>query len=314
MAKKLSLWLTLGLWGMSFVLALVWLSTGEGQKSGKKVPTIGKRIAIIEIFGTITYEGETAGLMGIRTGGVLAWLEDLEKAATDPMTAAIILRINSPGGTVGATQELYTAIQKAREKGKVVVASFGDIAASGGYYVATACDAIVSLPGTLTGSVGVIMQGFQYQELLQKIGVKAAVIKSGKNKDIFAGYREMTSEEQEILFSVVSNTYEQFLSAVMKGRNLSREEAQGLCDGRIFTGEQAFQVRLVDKLGTFEDAVALAREMAKLPSSAPLYYPAEEEMDWRKVLKRLSVMAQGGLSVGFPGSSSTKLWYYTTLE
>ncbi|MFN3660079.1 MAG: signal peptide peptidase SppA, partial [Brevinematales bacterium] len=277
-------------------------------------PGIGKRIAVIEMYGAITYEGETAGLMGLRTGGVLAWLEDLEKAASDPMTAAIILRINSPGGTVGATQELYFAIQRAREKGKVVVASFGDIAASGGYYIATACDAIVSLPGTLTGSVGVIMQGFQYQKLLQKIGVKASVIKSGKNKDIFAGYREMTPEEEEILFSVVSNTYEQFLSAVMKGRNLSREEAEPLCDGRIFTGEQALQLKLVDRLGAFEDAVNLAREVAGLSPSTPLYYPAEEEMDWRKVLKRLSVMAKGGLSVGFPGLSSTKLWYYTTLE
>ncbi|NPV38529.1 MAG: signal peptide peptidase SppA [Brevinematales bacterium] len=314
MAKKLSLWVTLSLWGMSFLLALVWLSTGEAQKVGKKTPAIGKRIAVIEIYGAITYEGETAGLMGLRTGGVLAWLEDLEKAASDPMTAAIILRINSPGGTVGATQELHAAIQRAKEKGKVVVASFGDIAASGGYYIATACDAIVSLPGTLTGSIGVIMQGFQYHELLQKIGVKASVIKSGKNKDIFAGYREMTAEEEAILFSVVSNTYEQFLGAVMKGRNLSREEAKGLCDGRIFTGEQAFQVKLVDKLGTFEDAVALAREMAKLPSSAPLYFPAEEEMNWKQLLRRLSLRGNNILSVGMPSFPSAKLWYYMTLE
>ncbi|MCX7881819.1 MAG: signal peptide peptidase SppA [Brevinematales bacterium] len=314
MLKRFSLWITLVLWLVSFCLAVVWLSGGKSPQLGKQTVG-GKRIAVIEVFGALTYEGDTSGIVGFSRGGVLAWLEELERAADDPTTVAIVLRVNSPGGTVGATQELHAAIQRVRERGKVVVASFGDMAASGGYYIATACDAIVSLPGTLTGSIGVIMQGFQYHQLLQKIGVKASVVKSGKNKDIFAGYREMTPEEESILFSVVSNTYEQFVEAVMKGRNLSRQQVEPLSDGRIFTGEQALQAKLVDSLGTFEDAVELARKLAHVPSSTPVYFPAEEELNWKKLFKRLSVQAKpGSLVSGLPNLPSAGLWYYTILE
>lgn len=315
MERKISFWVTIILWGVSFVLALVWIvSGGDSLGLAKKRPVAAKRIAVVEIFGPITYEGDSGDIVRIRSGGVLSWVEGLEMAANDPLTSAVVLRINSPGGTVGATQELYAAIRRLREKGKVVVASLGDMATSGGYYIATACDAIVSLPGTLTGSIGVIMQGFQYGELLRKIGVRANVIKSGKNKDIFAGYREMTPEEEEILFSVVSNTYEQFLAAVMEGRRLSRQEVKSLADGRIFTGSQAFQAQLVDKLGTFEDAVMVARELAKLPPTTPLYYPIDETFDWRKFLRRLSVFFRSGGSTGFYTPYSTKIWYYGMFE
>jgi len=311
MSKPLSFWITLALWGVSLVVALFWISRGDGD-SRPSSPSLGKRIAVVDISGPIAYEENTTGVIGIRSGGVLSWLDDLETASRDPLTGAVVLRINSPGGTVGATQELHAAIKRLRERGKVVIASCGDIAASGGYYIATACDAIVSLPGTLTGSIGVIMQGFDYHLLMEKLGIKATVIKSGENKDLMAGYREMTPAEKDILFSVVSNTYEQFVAAVAEGRHLSIQEVKSLADGRIFTGEQAMEAKLVDRLGSFEDAVNLARTMAKLPPSAPLYFPADESLNWQRILRRLTMRMPLSLPTSATDIPHAKLLYYTT--
>ncbi len=312
MTQKFSFWFTMGLWGISLVIAVLALTRGTSSpKLSSRV--LSGRIAVVEILGVISYESDTTSLTGVRQGGVLSWIEELEQAGNDPTTAAVVLRINSPGGTVGATQELHAVIKRLREKGKIVVASFGDMATSGGYYIATACDAIVSLPGTLTGSIGVIIQGYQYDELMQKLGIKATVFKSGAKKDILAGYREITPEERTILTTLVSNTYEQFLQAIVEGRDISREELIPLADGRIFTGEQALRVKLVDRLGSFYDAVALTREMARLPSSAPLYYPAEETLTIRKLLRRFSLRSPNMLPHTLSEFTQTKLWYYSTL-
>lgn len=311
MSDKLSLWITLGLWSIALGISVFFLSSHERSPSRVRTPSL-KRVAVIEISGVISYEGESGGLSDLSTSSALSWLEELNLAADDPLTGAIVLRINSPGGSVGATQEIHATIQRIREKGKPVVAFFGEIAASGGYYVATACDAIVSLPGTLTGSIGVIMQSFQYDELLKKIGVKPTVIKTGKNKDIMAGYRPMTSEEETILTELIHTTYEQFLSAVISGRNIPRETLLPLADGRIFTGEQALKYKLVDKLGTFEDAISTARELAKLPPSAGIYYPAEENFTLHKLFKRFSLQSFVRLPSSLPEIPHTKLWYYAT--
>ncbi|URA10512.1 signal peptide peptidase SppA [Thermospira aquatica] len=311
MTQKFSFWFTLSLWGISLVIATIALTKGTSSRQLSSSVLTG-RIAIVEIFGPIVYESENTTLPGIRQGGVLSWIEELEEAANDPTTAAVVLRINSPGGTIGATQELHAAIKRLREKGKVVVASFGDIAASGGYYIATACHAIVSLPGTLTGSIGVIIQGYQYDELMRKLGIKATVFKSGSNKDILAGYREMTTEEKAILTTLVKNTYEQFLQAIVEGRDISRNELLPLADGRIFTGEQALRVKLVDKLGSFYDAIALAKDMAKLPASAPIYYTSEEKLTLRRLLRRLSFHSPNILPNNLSEFTQTKLWYYSS--
>jgi len=310
MSNKTFLWIMASLWAFSLVLATIFLTSGKKTSAASPLAIEG-RIAIIEIFDAITYTGESGVLESLQPRAALSWLEELQTAANDPLTIAIILRINSPGGTVGATQEIRAAIKRAREKGKIVIASFGDIAASGGYYIATACDKIVSLPGTLTGSIGVIMQGYQYDELLKKIGIQPRVIKSGKNKDIMAGYRSMSPEEAAILQELVSNTYEQFLAAVIEGRKLSRREVLPLADGRIFTGEQAYQAKLVDALGTFEDAVNLAREMTKSPH-ATLYYPSEENLKLKRLLRRLSLGSTKSLPQTFSRLPYTTLWYYTT--
>lgn len=181
----------------------------------------------------------------------------LDKWAEDDSVKAIVLQISSPGGVVGPSQEIFMAVKKAAAK-KPVVASMGAVAASGGYYVAAACNKIVANPGTMTGSIGVIMMFSTTFELMDKIGLKAVVIKSGKFKDTGSPHRPFTDEDKRLLQDVVDDTYDQFLNDVAQGRGLPVEEVRKVADGRILTGRQAFKAKLVDKLGGFDDAVELA--------------------------------------------------------
>ncbi|OGS43872.1 MAG: hypothetical protein A2539_06340 [Elusimicrobia bacterium RIFOXYD2_FULL_34_15] len=188
----------------------------------------------------------------------------LKKLEDNKTVKAVVLRINSPGGTVGAVQEIYSGILKLRKKGKIVVASFGDVAASGGYYVACGCDKIVSNPGTLTGSIGVILETGNFTELMRKVGVRIEAIKSGKHKDIGSFAREMTVEEKKILQDLINDAYEQFLAAVMTGRKFDDVKARGLADGRIFTGMQAKEAGLVDEIGGLDEAIEITKKIANL--------------------------------------------------
>lgn len=181
----------------------------------------------------------------------------LNKWAEDSSVKAIVLSITSPGGVVGPSQELYSAVKKASAK-KPVVASMGAVAASGGYYVAAACDKIVANPGTITGSIGVIMMFSTTFELMDKIGLKAVVVKSGKFKDTGSPSRPFTEEDRKLMQDVVDDTYDQFLTDVAHGRNLPVDEVRKVADGRVLTGRQALKARLVDKLGGFDDAVDMA--------------------------------------------------------
>ena len=175
---------------------------------------------------------------------------------------AIVLDINSPGGTVGAVQEIHSALLRVRrEKKKPVVALLGDMAASGGYYLAAGCDKVVAHPGTLVGSIGVIFNTMNVEKLFEKIGVKTDPIKSGKHKDIGSATRPMTPEERQLLQALIDDAYGQFLRAVMEGRNLPEAEARPLADGRIFTGDQAKALRLVDEVGDSRDAIELAGKL-----------------------------------------------------
>jgi protease-4 len=219
--------------------------------------TIGKnneQIAIIEIDGPIT--SSTHILKLLRHYGEMESVK------------ALVLRINSPGGQVGSSQEIYEGLKKIRKKGKKVVASFGDVAASGGYYIACGADKIVSNPGTLTGSIGVIMEFANFEELVKKVGVDIQVVKSGLHKDIGSPVRKLTEDEQKILKGVVDDVYDQFLEAVSESRGLDKEEVRKYADGRVFSGRQAKEYGLVDKLGDIEDAIDLAKEIAKI-SGAP---------------------------------------------
>jgi protease-4 len=190
-------------------------------------------------------------------------LEALE-AVEDLKARAAVVRINSPGGTVGASQEIHQGIKDLREKGIPVVASLGDVAASGGIYIAVAAEKIVANPGTVTGSIGVVLKANNLRALYQKIGVESEVIKSGPYKDILSTFRPLTEDERSLLQEVIDDTYNQFVRAIAEGRNLAEEQVRSFADGRIFTGHRAKEFGLVDELGGIEQAVKLAAELAKI--------------------------------------------------
>ncbi|MEK7273472.1 MAG: signal peptide peptidase SppA [Nitrospirota bacterium] len=206
------------------------------------------RIALIRIEGVILDAQETLG--------------ELKKFSENPTVKAIVLRIDSPGGGVVPSQEIYDAVRRVRTKSnKAVIASMGSVAASGGYYIAAATDRIVANPGTLTGSIGVIMEMANVEGLLQKIGVEGVVVKSGKYKDVGSPLRKMSDEERGLLQTVMDDVHKQFIEAVAEGRSLEVPEVQALADGRIFTGRQAKAAKLVDELGNLDDAIQLAADV-----------------------------------------------------
>lgn len=190
-------------------------------------------------------------------------IEELQAFAEDPLVKAIVIRIDSPGGGVAPSQEIYNAVKRVRkEQNKTVVASMGTVAASGGYYIAVGTDRILANPGTITGSIGVIMQTANFQELLEKVGVKSVVVKTGKFKDIGSPFRPMVEEDRQLLESLMNDTLSQFVEAVADGRSMDAAEVELLADGRVFTGRQAKSVLLIDELGDLHDAIKLAGELS----------------------------------------------------
>ncbi|MBE9574689.1 MAG: signal peptide peptidase SppA [Proteobacteria bacterium] len=214
--------------------------------------------------------------------------EQLIAFRNDKQIKAIILRINSPGGGVGPSQEIYSETRRTT-KTKKVVASLGSVAASGGYYVASAADSVVANPGTLTGSIGVLMEFVRFEELLKKIGVEMQVIKSGKFKDIGSPNRKMTKEEREILTRLIKDIRNQFVTAVSQGRNMPEEKVLELADGRVFSGREAKRLGLVDSLGNFQDAVNVAKRMAHIRGKVKLVYPVKKRRSllWNLLFKDL---------------------------
>jgi protease IV len=212
----------------------------------KRIP-IGERVAIIRIEGPIIDSKEA--------------IDEIKDYVKDPSIKAIVLRIDSPGGAVAPSQEIYEEVRKAAVKKKIVV-SMGSLAASGGYYIASSATKIVANPGTLTGSIGVIMEIPNFSGLMNKVGVKTEVIKSGKHKDIASVFRGIGKDEREILQGALDNVHEQFIKAVAEGRKMLIEDVRAMADGRIFTGEQALKAGLVDELGNLEDAVKAAAKLS----------------------------------------------------
>jgi protease IV len=238
------------------VVFLASFLTGS-KRAGDNLPIVrGERVALVKIEGVLM---SSAGIV-----------EELNNYAEDPSIKAIIVRIDSPGGGVVVSQEIYNAVLNAKREGKKIVASMGTVAASGGYYVAAAADRIVANPGTLTGSIGVIMQYAVFEKLLDKIGVKGQVIKAGEYKDAGSPFREMTPQEKKLLQTVIDDVHSQFIEAVVSGRNgalaegrkLSPDEVRAVADGRIFTGRQAYDLRLVDDLGDLSDSIRIAGALA----------------------------------------------------
>ena len=212
----------------------------------KNIP-LGSRLALIRIEGPIIDSKDAT--------------DEIKEYTKDKSIKAIVLRIDSPGGAVAPSQEIYEEVKKAVAQKKVIV-SMGSVAASGGYYIAAPATKIIANPGTLTGSIGVIMEIPNIEGLMNKIGIKTEVIKSGRHKDIASAFRTMGKEEREILQGVMDNVHEQFMKAVSEGRKIKMEEVRKIADGRIFTGEQAKTNGLVDDLGTLEDAIKTAATLA----------------------------------------------------
>jgi len=220
--------------------------------------TLGDKVGVVEINGVISDSKEV--------------IREIKYFVEDGGVKAIVLRVNSPGGGVGASQEIYQEVVKARGV-KPVVASFGGVAASGGYYVACGADKIVANPGTITGSIGVVMQFANLEELMKKIGYKGYVLKSGPHKDVGSPFREMTAEEKALLQEVIDTVHRQFVRAVAEGRKIPIEQIMPIADGRIFTGEQARDLGLVDELGNLEDTIELAATMAGIKGKPSVIYP-----------------------------------------
>jgi len=237
----LSFILVVAFFGLAFFGAMM----GDGDVS---LGGFGDRVAVVEVFGVIEDAEDV--------------VSQLKKWGDADNVSAIVLHINSPGGAVAPSQEMYDEILRVREEeGKIVIAAMSSVAASGGYYIACAADAIMANPGTITGSIGVIMQILTAENLLTKIGVSYEVVKSGELKDVGSMDRPMTENERKMLTAMVMDTYEQFVEAVANGRDMSKEDVYPLADGSVFSGRQALEVGLVDTLGGFEDAIRYAAEL-----------------------------------------------------
>lgn len=269
-------------------------SQNESFESIKSIssytPFKNERITVIKLEGVISDTGTNSIFKdGTSSSAVL---EQIVKATKDPNVKAIVLRINSPGGTVAASQEIYQAVMNARKK-KPVVITMGDVAASGGYYIASAGDSIYANPGTLTGSIGVITSYLNFTDLFKKIGVEGVTIKSGLYKDIGNASRHLTEAERKILQELLNNSYNQFISDVAKGRKMEKTKIASIAEGLIYTGEQAHKIGLVDHLGDYYKAVAHAQTLAKkrFPSLAKKYngkdLPVEEGWKSSSIIESL---------------------------
>jgi len=262
-----------------------------------------KQIAKIEITGAIASETRKKVLKALKT-------------VEEKKFPALLLRIDSPGGTVGDSQEIYAALQRLQKDKEVkVVASFGNISASGGVYIGVGAKHIVANPGTITGSIGVILRGNNLERLLDKIGISFQTIKSGPYKDILSFDRELTTEEKRILQELIDVSYGQFVKTVAEGRGLDEATVRTFADGRIFTGEQAVELGVVDRLGTEEDARIWAAELAGLdPEKAECFTIEEPKSLVNKILPGRSQAARVGSAINWlefeVTTSGQPLWLY----
>ncbi len=253
-----------------FLLVIGYLAVTSTSQE-KSAASNSSKIGVIEINGTIT-GGSAPSILSSEISGANDIMQAIRKAAQRRDIKAVVLRINSPGGTAGAAQEIGIELDKLRQLDIPIVTSMGDMCASGGYWIACSSDYIVANGATLTGSIGVIMELANLEGLYEKLGISPRVIKSGEFKDIGSPTREMTKEEQELLQELIDDSYDQFLDQVRQGRKgkIQDEEIIDIADGRIFSGRQALDLGLVDSLGNYYDAIEKAEEMAGIPAGAEI--------------------------------------------
>lgn len=252
--KRRSIWF-IGIFLLLMALA-IW-STSDSDLFASP-----NRIGVIEVRGLISDAQDT--------------LKDIKKFRKDANVKVLLVRIDSPGGGIGPSQEIYRELRRTIEE-KPVVASMGSVAASGGYYIASATNRIVANPGTITGSIGVISYFPNLQELFEKIGFETIIIKSGRYKDLGNPGREMTQQERELLQGTIDEAHGQFVQDIAKGRNLPEEKVREIADGRIIMGETARKLGLVDELGNLEDAINVAVQLGKIEGEPELIYPKKKK-------------------------------------
>lgn len=239
------------------------------RSDGRTTLVAGDRVGVVEVMGPITDSKKV--------------LKELDEFREQDNVKSVVVRIDSPGGSVGASQEIYDAIKQTRKTKKVVV-SMGSLAASGGFYIACAADKVFANPGTLTGSIGVIFEIPNVQGVLKWAGIQVQTLTAGKMKDAGSPFREMTAEERVYFQSVLSDVHKQFIDAVAEGRGLPVEEVKPFADGRVFTGRQAKEWKLVDSLGGFDAAVREAAKLAGISGKPKLEYPRQERKFLRELL------------------------------
>lgn len=258
------------------VAFLLVMSMGAFFPQGQRF-TFGDKVGLVEITGTMIDPAPA--------------VDQIVRFARDEDIRAIIVRIESPGGVVAAAQEIYAELRKARDSGKPVVASMGGVAASGGYYVACAADSIVANPGTLTGSIGVIMSFPNTEELFKKIGIGFEVIKTGEFKDTGSFARGMTPAERKLLGGLLDDVYDQFITVVSTERGIDIDAVRAFSDGRLLTGRQAHELGLVDRLGDFRDALMLAGDLAGIKGEPTVVRPRRKAISLWDIVEDLFGMA-----------------------
>lgn len=250
------LFLGLSIAAVTVLLIMILAGIRQSRSDMVEISGDGEKIAVVELFGPI-YDSRRI-------------VRQMENYAEMRSIKAILLRIDSPGGGVAPSQEIYEAVRRVRDDGKPVVVSMGSVAASGGYYAACGADSIMASPGTTTGSIGVYAEFMNTEELFAKIGIKFEMIKSGRYKDSGSPHRPMNEQDRAYLQGWIDDAYEQFVDVVMRERSFNRRQVRKVADGRVFTGRQALEVGLVDTLGYYADAIDLAAAMAGIDGDPTL--------------------------------------------
>lgn len=302
-----------GLIFLAVAAVLVWalvaaFGPGGGRGLGLGAGTVPV-IALVNVEGPLALGSGTLGsLLDPATASADSLCAVLSDIRDDPSVAAVVLRVNSEGSTVAAAQEVADEVTRVREAGKVVVASLGDIGASGAYWIACATDHIVANPGTITGSIGVIWEFANYEELYRKLGLRYTTFTSGPYKDMGNPSRDLTAEERRMVQTMIADMYEQFVQAVAKGRNMSREAVLELADGRVLTGSQAYALGLVDTLGGLGRAVDKAVELAGIEGDYRIREYGRPG-PWELLLRELGALTRAvrltGTVYGVDGTAGT---------
>jgi len=254
-----------------FIVCLLALAAYFSDESSPGLGFSGGQVAALELEGVISDSKE--------------FVDQLRDYGNRTSVRSVVLRINSPGGGVAASQEIYEALKRFRAQSKKkVVVSMASVAASGGYYVACAADKIFANPGTITGSIGVIAEWYNYGDLLRWAKLQSVVIKSGALKDAGSGTRPLTEEEKVYFQNLISNMYGQFVSAVASSRKMNEDQVKNLADGRVYTGQEAKSDGLVDAIGTYQDAIAEAARMAGIQGSPKVVSPAKRNFSILELL------------------------------